>query len=276
MLILKWFQNKGLQNKAFQAKKRQGKVSCVFLILSVAALLATPASASWLDKISNAISASSSGSKASSESTGKALSALSNSDISAAFKEALELGSRQVVSQLGTIDGFNNDSSIRIPLPDELNTAKQWLDKGGMGASLSDLEVKLNRAAEKATPQAEALFIDAIKEMSFDDVRRIYQGPEDSATRYFESKMTKTLTSAMSPIVSESLSEVGAIQRYDEVMSAYKEIPLVPDIKADLTQHVIDGGLKGIFHYLAQQESAIRQDPVKQTTALLQKVFGNK
>ena len=48
----------------------------------------------------------------------------------------------------------------------------------------------------------------------------------------------------------------------------------MPDVKADLTAYVIEKGMDGLFYYIAREEAAIRQDPVKRTTALLQKVFG--
>ena len=50
--------------------------------------------------------------------------------------------------------------------------------------------------------------------------------------------------------------------------------PFVPDVKANLTDYVVEKGMDGIFHYLAREEAAIRSEPVKRTTALLQKVFG--
>ena len=110
--------------------------------------------------------------------------------------------------------------------------------------------------------------------MTIDDVRRIYNGPQDSATRYFQSKMTPSLSNAMTPVVDNSLGQVGAIQRYDELISAYKTIPFMPDIKGDLTQHVVGRALDGAFYYLAIQEAEIRKDPVRHTTELLKKVFG--
>ena len=111
--------------------------------------------------------------------------------------------------------------------------------------------------------------------MTFDDVKRIYEGPEDSATQYFKEKMSPPLSKKMRSIIESSLSEVGAIKAYDKVMGKYKKLPFVPDVKADLTKHVVKKGMSGIFHYLAKEESAIRKDPVKQTTDLLKKVFGN-
>jgi hypothetical protein len=74
--------------------------------------------------------------------------------------------------------------------------------------------------------------------------------------------------------VDESLAEVGAVQSYDSMMAQYKTIPFVPDAKADLTSYVVEKGLDGIFHYIAIEEAAIRNDPVARTTDILKKVFG--
>lgn len=199
---------------------------------------------------------------------------LSAGDMSSAFKEALQIGSERVVGQLGKTDGFNADPAIHIPLPDSLNTVKSVLSKAGMSGALDDLELKMNRAAEAATPKAKKLFWEAISQMTFSDVKAIYSGPQDSATRYFQEKLTPSLAKEMTPIVDTSLSQVGAVQAYDGVMSKYKAMPFVPDAKANLTQHVTDKGIAGIFHYLGKEEAAIRQNPARQTTDLLKRVFG--
>jgi len=203
-------------------------------------------------------------------------STLTSEEIGLGLKDALRIGSETVVSQLGREDGFNADPAIHIPLPQQLANAQNWLGKVGMAGLLDDLEVKLNRAAEIATPKAKDLFYQAISEMTFEDVMNIYNGPDDAATRYFEEKMSPQLVTEMSPIVSDSLSEVGAIKSYDNAMKEYKAIPFAPDVKADLTQYVVEKGTAGIFHYIAIEETAIRQNPAKRTTELLQKVFGAK
>jgi hypothetical protein len=202
--------------------------------------------------------------------------ALSLEDMSKAFKQALTIGSEKVVARLGQVDGFNKDPSAHIPLPKNLQKVRKALSKVGLSSYVDDLELKLNRAAEAATPVAKQLFIDSISTMSFDDVKRIYQGPKDSATRFFETKMSPSLSLKMQPIVDRSLSEVGAINAYDQVIKNYQDIPFVPDIKADLSKHVIDKGMAAIFHYIAQEEAAIRNDPLRQTSELLKKVFGAK
>jgi len=195
-------------------------------------------------------------------------------EIGAGLKEALRVGSENVVSRLGRVDGFNTDSAVHIPLPKQLDTVKSVLDKFGMSGLLKDLEVKINRAAEVATPKAKKLFLQAINKMSFEDVMKIYKGPEDAATQYFRSKMSPALAKEMEPIVNKSLSKVGTLQAYDSVMKEYRSIPFVPDVKADLTDHVVKKGMDGIFYYMAKEEVAIRQNPAKRTTDLLKLVFG--
>jgi hypothetical protein len=207
---------------------------------------------------------------------GKIVKTPSSAEIGEAFKQTLRIGTENVVGQLGTIDGFNADPSIHIPLPEELHTIKTMLSKIGMSQLVDDLELKLNRAAEAATPKAKSLFLQAITDMTFDDIKNIYEGPENSATQYFQSRMSPPLKKEMQPIVENTLSQVGAIQAYDKVIGQYKALPFVPDVKANLTEHVIQKGMDGIFHYIAEEEASIRKNPEKQTTTLLKKVFGVK
>ena len=201
---------------------------------------------------------------------------LTNSDMTGGLKEALRVGTETVVSQLGQLDGFNADPAIHIPLPDNLQQVKSALSAVGMSSMMDDLELKLNRAAEEATPPAKKLFWDAITAMTLDDVKGIYNGPDDSATRYFQEKMSAPLSIEMQPIVENALNQVGAVQTYDAVMSQYASLPFVPDVKSDLNKYVVDKGMEGIFHYVAIEEAAIRNDPMKRTTEILQKVFGAK
>lgn len=199
----------------------------------------------------------------------------SESDVTGAFRQALEIGSGAVIQQLGREDGFLQDEFAHIVLPKSLRKVKKALTKVGLEGMMEDLEVSLNRAAETATPQAQAIFVQAIQDMSFEDVLAIYQGPEDSATQYFRSQMSDPLKQAMRPLVDDSLSQVGAIQLYEQAIERYGQLPFVSEVNTDLSEYVLDASLDGIFHYLAEQEKAIRQDPLRQTTDLLKKVFGS-
>ncbi|MCD6580792.1 MAG: DUF4197 domain-containing protein [Desulfuromusa sp.] len=206
----------------------------------------------------------------------QSLAGLSNSDIGAGLKDALKVGTERVVGQLGQNNGFNSDTKIHIPLPENLQKVHSALSAIGMSGMMDDLELKLNRAAEQATPQAKALFWKSIEDMTIDDVQQIYNGPQNSATQYFQGKMSLPLAEAMKPLISKSMSEVGAVSAYDAAIGQYSSLPFVPDVKADLTSYVVQKGMDGIFYYLGQEEAAIRQNPVKRTTKILQKVFGAK
>lgn len=201
---------------------------------------------------------------------------LSIADIGAGLKEALRVGTDTVVKQLGKNNGFNDDPAIHIPLPESLNNVQSALEKIGLASMLNDLELKLNRSAEAATPKAKKIFWDTISQMTMEDIKGIYNGPDDAATRYLQSKMTTPLKDQMRPVVNKSLAEVGAIRSYDNIMQKYQALPFVPDVKANLADYALEKALNGIFHYLAIEESAIRKDPAKRTTELLKRVFSQR
>jgi hypothetical protein len=203
-------------------------------------------------------------------------SSLGTGEIAAGLREALKVGTERVVGQVGATDGYNGDPTIRIPLPGALKDVQKVLRKVGQAGLADDLELRLNRAAEAAAPEAKALFVDAISQMTLDDVEGIYNGPDDAATRYFQGKMTPPLAERMAPIVDRTLADVGAIRSYDAMMGQYKSLPFMPDVKADLTEYVVGKAMDGLFHYVAEEEAAIRNNPAARSTALLQKVFGGR
>lgn len=249
-------------------RKCKGVIAAVAVLSFVTFPISAQAAQSWWEKGVSIFNSAQGGSDQQSSGT------LTSTEVSAAFQEALRIGSSRVVDQLGRVDGFNLDPAIHIPLPQSLVTVKSVLARIGMSGLADELELKLNRAAEAATPKAKDLFLQAIKEMTFDDVMGIYKGPEDAATRYFQKKMSPALAEEMRPIVTESLAQVGAIQVYDSLISKYRTVPMVPDVKANLTDYAVEKGMDGIFHYLAEEEAAIRRDPARQTTDLLRRVFG--
>ncbi|NNF52298.1 MAG: DUF4197 domain-containing protein [Gammaproteobacteria bacterium] len=246
------------------APRRHARLSLtIFLSL---ALIGTSsvASAGWLDKLKKTFGGDDE----------KKEQPLSTDEVGGGLKDALRVGTENVVGMLGKEGGFNLDPAVHIPLPGQLEQAKKLLGKVGMDSTLEDLELRLNRAAEIATPKAKALFMDAINEMTLDDVMAIYNGPEDSATQYFRAKMSAPLALEMKPVVDESLADAGAVKVLDAAMSRYDAIPFAPEVDANLSDYVVEKGMDGVFYYLAKEEAAIRQNPAKRTTDLLKRVFG--
>lgn len=199
----------------------------------------------------------------------------SDSTIAAGLREALTVGSKSVVSTLGTDGGFAASPSYRIPLPESLATARSVASNVGLGGYFDTLEEKMNEAAEAATPKAQALFLGAISQLTFTDVMNIYRGGDNAATRFLQDKTATELGSEMRPIIERSLNEVGAYTTFNTLIDRYNALPLVSDISADLTGHVVTLANQAIFSELGKQEAAIRQDPARQTTALLRQVFGS-
>lgn len=199
---------------------------------------------------------------------------LTQSQIAAGLRESLSISAVSVTDQLSATNGFHLDPKIHIPLPGTLGKVHQALSGIGMGFLTEDLERRMNRAAEAATPKAKALFISAIQNMTINDARAILTGPNNAATTYLRGAMGPQLAQEMQPFIQDALNQAGAIQAYDRMMGQYANIPFMPNVKADLQNHVTEKALDGIFYYVAQEEAAIRENPRKRTTELLRTVFG--
>jgi len=114
--------------------------------------------------------------------------------------------------------------------------------------------------------------------MTINDAREILNGPQDAATQYLRKAMGPQLAQDMQPLIQSALSEAGAIRAYDNVISRYEQIPFVSTLagntKTQLNDYVTTKAMDGIFYYVAREEAAIRTNPAKRTTEILQKVFG--
>jgi hypothetical protein len=251
-------------SKVVARTRRMTRFSSLLLAVAVSGLSSDDLSADLWDKLKDKLDAGAQQEES-----------LGSDEVGSGLKEALKVGTETVVDNLGQPGGFNLDPEIHIPLPGQLEKAKDMLGKVGMDSMLTDLENELNEAAEIATPKAKELFVQAINEMTMDDVMAIYKGPDDAATQYFKSKMSAPLAEEMTPVVDQSLADVGAVTTYESAMESYNALPFVPEVDVDLSEYVVQKGLDGIFYYLAIEEAAIRQDPAKQTTDLLKRVFGN-
>ena len=132
----------------------------------------------------------------------------------------------------------------------------------------------MNRSAEKAAPFAKQIFWDALGEMTFEDVRKIFSGHETAATEYFKGKTSDKLTVIFKPIVDRAMDEVGVTRQYKELVGRYEAIPFVKKETFDIDQYVVTKALSGLFHVLGDEEKKIRTNPAARTTDLLKEVFG--
>lgn len=198
---------------------------------------------------------------------------VSDTEVAGGLKDALRVGADTVTGDLGAKNGFFGDPSAHIPLPGYMKTAQKVMKFAGQGKLLDDVELRINRAAEGSMKAAKNEFGKAIRQMTFTDARKILNGPDDSATRYFESKMTSPLGKRMRPIVTDQLNKTDAFKAYDRAAAAKGGAALAGKGKDALVDHSVEGALKGLFHYIAKEEAAIRNNPAKRVTPLLKKVF---
>jgi hypothetical protein len=198
---------------------------------------------------------------------------LSEAKIIEGLKEALEIGTSNAVKLVSKVDGYYGNPQIKIPLPDSVKKVEKALRAVGYGSKVDAFELSMNRAAEKAAPEAKALFVDSVKQMSFEDARKILDGRDNEATLYFEDKTRGKLTEIFKPIVHASMSQVGVTRQYQALDAKVRTIPFTESLSFDLDQYVTDGALDGLFLMLAEEERKIRQDPAARVTDLLKEVF---
>lgn len=201
---------------------------------------------------------------------------LSNDTMINGLREALEVGSRRAINSVGQDGGYLNNPKIRIPLPPRVQQASDIMKKFGMTQLAEDFETSINQAAEKAAPQATELMINAIKDMTIDDAKNILQGEDDAATRYFEGKTRPQLANLFSPVVDDSLNQVGATRYYNQLDQQMQAVPMLgQNLNMDLTGYVTEQALNGLFVMLAAEEQKIREDPAARSSELLKQVFAN-
>ncbi len=199
---------------------------------------------------------------------------LSDDKIIQGLKEALQIGTGNAVGLISKLDGYYKNPDIKILLPDSVQKAEKILRTVGYGDKLDEFEVSMNRAAEQAAPQAKAIFIDAIKDMSFDDARKILQGEDNEATLYFKEKTGGRLHETFKPVVHDAMSEVGVTKSYQDLSDKVRTIPFTESLNVDLDEYVTDKALDGLFFMVAEEERKIRTDPAARVTDLLKDVFG--
>lgn len=195
-------------------------------------------------------------------------------EIGAGIKQALEIGTSQGADQLSTKDGFLGNMAIKILFPSEAQKVEKTLRSIGLNSLADNVILSINRAAEDAAKEAKPIFIAAIKQMTITDATTILLGNKDAATTYFKRVTTAQLLQRFEPVITASLSKVGATKYWGDAATAYNKIPLVKPINTNLSNYVAQKAIDGMFYQVALEELKIRENISARSTTLLQKVFG--
>jgi hypothetical protein len=199
---------------------------------------------------------------------------LGTGKIASGLKEALKVGTENTVNATGKKDGFFANQAIKILLPKKFQMMEKGLRLMGKGPEVDDFILSMNRAAEEAAPLALPIFVDAIRDMTFDDARKIYNGGDTAATDYFKAKTSAKLAVAFAPVVKKAMENNGVTRRYSNLMGVASQLPFGNSGPFDIDQYVVSKTLDGLFLVLGQEEKKIRKDPAAQVTPLLKQVFG--
>lgn len=199
---------------------------------------------------------------------------VSSGEAASGLKETLTRGAEIAVDQLGKPNGFMGDARVRIPLPDSIRKAEKMMRTLGAGKYADELVETMNHAAELAVVEAKPILVNAVKNMSFDDARAILTGGDDAATQYFRRATSTDLTAKFLPIVKQATAKVELADKYNDYAGKAAKMGLLDKKDANLDQYVTQKALDGLFLMVAEQEKAIRKDPISTGSALLKKIFG--
>ena len=202
------------------------------------------------------------------------LAALSNGQASAGLKKALDQGINHAVGKLGVPGGFLDNPAVKIPLPPALEKGEKVMRMMGLGSQADELTVAMNRAAEAAVPESKPILEHALTHMTMDDAKQILTGGDDAATQYFKKATNPALEAKFKPVIEQTTRKVHLAERYDAIASKGAELGLLKPGDASLETYVTQKTLDGLFLMMADEERAIRKDPLGQASNLLKQVFG--
>ena len=201
------------------------------------------------------------------------LSSFSNKDQVGSLKQALTQGAKTAVKNLAKENGYLGNDKVRIPLPENLQKIDGLLRKFGMGKYADELVTAMNRAAEAAVPEAQNLLVGAVKKMTVEDAKSILTGSDDAATQYFRKNTEAGLTDKFKPIINEAMQKVKLAEKYDKFAGKGTKFGLVEERDARLDDYITRKAMDGLFLMMAEQEKAIRANPLEATGNLARKVF---
>lgn len=199
---------------------------------------------------------------------------LSERDAASGIRAALERGALAAVGLLGQQDGFLGNERVRIGLPGALNDAAKLLRVTGQQHKVDELITAMNRAAEAAMPQAKALLVQTVKDVSVQDALQIVRGGETSVTDFFANRTREPLGQRFLPIVTRSTQKLAVADKYNALAGKAAKLGLLRAEDANVQQYVTQRALNGLYLMIGEEERKIRQDPVGTGSAILKKVFG--
>lgn len=236
---------------------------------------------------------------------------LSDDDIVKGLRTALDSSANTSAMSASKVNGFLMNELIKIAAPPEVVQLKEALDgvaanpaakvafmaltkglspEAFLGDKMGDLVESINRAAEEGSKKAYPIFEKAITDMTITDGLRILQGGETSATDYLKEKTYRALVEAFAEPVRKVVDngEVSRLwkpvaEKYNLIGPTVSGVSLVggytfvgpKKVNPDLSEYITEQAMTGLFKLVAQEEAAIRKNPKKYASDIIQRVFGS-
>ncbi len=193
---------------------------------------------------------------------------VSDEDTTDALKQALTQGADVAVDKLGVADGFLNNPKVKIPLPGALQKVEGIMRTLGMSKYADGLIVTMNHAAETAAAEAKPLLMDAVQKMSVEDAEHILASGDDAATQYFRTDDFRRIVSKIFADRKKCNGSGRIDKKYNEFAGKGAKLGLIGEKDANIENYVTQKTLDGLYLMMAEEERAIRSDPMGQGSRL--------
>lgn len=214
-------------------------------------------------------------------------SSLTESEVINGLKRALNIGAESAVKDLSSPDAFYKNAAYKILLPKEAkiiidNKNNPLLKAVGIDKMITDVEVSMNKAAERAVIKAKPIFINAITSMSIQDAFGILNGGDTAASNYLRKRTYQQLYNQFKPEVSKTLGQpiyqgISTQKAWSNLTNAYNNVATyVPNwnkINTQLDDYVTQKALSALFEEVKKEEMKIRKDPAARVEEILRRVF---
>ena len=106
------------------------------------------------------------------------------------------------------------------------------------------------------------------------DAQGIGGGGEESVLRCWRDKTESGRAAKFLPIAKQALDKVGLAKQYNTLAGQAANLGVMKGDDAKIESYVTSRAMAGLYQVIADEERAIRKDPVGTGSAILKKVFG--
>ncbi len=201
---------------------------------------------------------------------------ITQAEANTGIKQALNNGLQESIKTLSVKNGFLGDAAVKILMPEEAKKVESALRAVGMNKLCDQFIASMNHAAESAVKEASSVFINSLSRMTVNDAFNILlSGQQDAATNFFKRSTSAELTTKFSPIIQTAMGKNNVSTYWNQLTTAYNNLPLGNKIETDLTAYVTQKAIDGLFVKVADQELKIRKNiGGARNSGILDKVFG--